>query len=219
MKWNKKFKYPESTKSIQKSFKAKLPSVSTILKETMSDEKKLAIQKWMERVGNEEAKKIKKDASSRGDKMHIYIDNFLSKRKMLQLEDDKPYKMAQTIIENGIKGHLKEIWSTEAVLYFPEKYVGITDLVGKMDNDLETVIDFKQSNTPKQEKYCEDYFLQLAAYILAHDKVYKTTITQGIILLCTENYMFQSFVLDGEKLEKYKKLFLERIEQYYKKLR
>jgi uncharacterized protein (UPF0335 family) len=61
MKWNKKFKYPESTKSIQKSFKAKLPSVSTILKETMSDEKRLAIQKWMERVGNEEAEKIIKE--------------------------------------------------------------------------------------------------------------------------------------------------------------
>ena len=215
MKWNKKFKYPESTKSIQKSFKAKLPSVSTILKETMSDEKKLAIQKWMERVGNEEAEKIKKDASSRGDKMHIYIDNFLSKRKMLQLEDDKPYKMAQTIIENGIKGHLKEIWSTEAVLYFPEKYVGITDLVGKMDNDLETVIDFKQSNTPKQEKYCEDYFLQLGAYSLAHNTVYNSRITQGVILLCTVDYLFQEFIIEGNQLIEFQNKFLERVEQFY----
>ena len=80
-----------------------------------------------------------------------------------------------------------------------------------------TIIDFKQSNNPKQEKFCDDYFLQLAAYIMAHDKVYNTKISQGIILLSTENYMFQRFDLFGEKLDFFKKLFLEKTDEYFKK--
>ncbi len=218
MKWKEKFQYPESTKTLQKSFKSKIPSVSLILKETMPEEKKIALKNWIERVGKTEADKIKIDASKRGDLMHGYIEKFLKKENLKPQEGtDKAYEMAKVIIKNGLENNLEEIWKTEAVLYFPDRYLGITDLVGIM-NSKTTIIDYKQSNNPKQEKYCDDYFLQLAAYILAHDKVYNTKISQGIILLATESFMFQRFVLDGEKLEKYKNLFLERIDQYYKKL-
>ena len=41
MKWNKKFQYPESIKSLKKTFESNIPSVSLILKETMPEEKKL----------------------------------------------------------------------------------------------------------------------------------------------------------------------------------
>ena len=76
-------------------------------------------------------------------------------------------------------------------------------------------MDFKQSNKPKIEQFIEDYFLQLAAYSLAHNKVYSTKITQGVVLICTKNNLFQSFKIEDEKLIKYEKKFLEKVNQYY----
>ena len=37
---------------------------------------------------------------------------------------------------------------------------------------METVVDFKQSNRPKREEWIEDYYMQIAAYAMAHDYVY-----------------------------------------------
>ena len=217
MKWNKKFHYPESIKSLKKTFESNIPSVSLILKETMPEEKKLALRNWMEKVGIKEAEKIKIDASKRGALMHNYIEKFLENKLSKPKDDtDKAYKMAKVIIKNGLEGNLEEIWKTEAILCFPGRFLGITDLVGVV-NSKPSIIDYKQSNSPKQEKYCEDYFLQLAAYVLAHDKVYNTKIEQGIIFLATESFMFQRFVLEGERLEKYKELFLERVNKFNSK--
>ena len=53
------------------------------------------------------------------------------------------------------------------------------------------------------------------AYSLAHNKVYGSNITQGAILLCTKENIFQRFIIEGERLINYQKLFLEKVEQFY----
>ena len=77
MKWNKKFQYPESIKSLKKTFESNIPSVSLILKETMPEEKKLALRNWMEKVGIKDSQKSKIDASKISAFMHNYIEKFL----------------------------------------------------------------------------------------------------------------------------------------------
>ena len=79
----------------------------------------------------------------------------------------------------------------------------------------ESIIDFKQSNKLKREEWIEDYYLQLGAYSLAHNVVYNSRITQGIILLCTVDNVFQDFRIEGEKLIEYQNKFLEKVNQYY----
>ena len=79
----------------------------------------------------------------------------------------------------------------------------------------ETIIDFKQSNKPKKEEWIEDYYLQLGAYSLAHNVVHNSKITQGIVLLCTVDNLFQDFRIQGAKLEEYQNKFLEKVEQFY----
>ena len=69
----------------------------------------------------------------------------------------------------------------------------------------ETIIDFKQSNKPKKEEWIEDYYLQLGAYSLAHNVVYNSKITQGIVLLCTVDNLFQDFRIQGEKTRRISK--------------
>ena len=108
----------------------------------------------------------------------------------------------------------QEIWGTEATLYYPGKYAGTCYACGVYEGQ-ETIIDFKQYNKPKKEEWIEDYYLQLGAYSLAHNIVYNSRITQGIVLLCTVDNLFQDFRIQGEKLEEYQNKFLEKVEQYY----
>jgi ATP-dependent exoDNAse (exonuclease V) beta subunit len=194
----------------------KLPSVTSILQATQSEEKKTSLANWKLRVGATEANRIKNDASSRGTSMHTHLEKYLLGQLNLELleeEDNKSKKMADEIIELGIKGKLSEIYGTEATIYYPHKYAGTCDAVGVYEGQ-ETIIDFKQSNQPKKEEWIEDYYLQLGAYSLAHNVVYNSRITQGIILLCTVDNLFQDFRIQGKKLEECQGKFLEKVEQY-----
>jgi len=222
MQWNNKFAYPKSMRSIVSGSrmyavnKEKLPSVTSILQATQSEEKKASLANWKARVGATEANRIKNDASSRGTSMHSFLEKYLLGQLNLELLEieNKSKKMADEIIEQGIKGKLSEIWGTEATLYYPEKYAGTCDAVGVYEGQ-ETIIDFKQSNKPKKEEWIEDYYLQLGAYSLAHNTVYNSKITQGIVLLCTVDNLFQDFKIQGEKLEEYQSKFLEKVKQFY----
>ena len=194
----------------------KLPSVTSILQATQSEEKKASLTNWKARVGAAEANRIKNDASSRGTSMHSHLEKYLLGQLNLELleEENKSKKMADEIIEQGIKNKLSEIWGTEATLYYPGKYAGTCDACGVYEGQ-ETIIDFKQSNKPKKEEWIEDYYLQLGAYSLAHNVVHNSNITQGIVLLCTVDNLFQDFRIQGVKLEEYQNKFLEKVEQYY----
>ena len=225
MQWNNKFIYPKSMRSMVSGSRMyainqeKLPSVTSILQATQGEEKKASLANWKARVGTAEANRIKNDASSRGTLMHSHLEKYLLGQLNLELikeEDNKSKKMADEIIEKGIRGKLSEIFGTEATLYYPGKYAGTCDAVGVYEGQ-ETIIDFKQSNKPKKEEWIEDYFLQLGAYSLAHNIVYNSRITQGIILLCTVDNLFQDFRIQGKKLQEYQNKFLEKVEQYYHK--
>ena len=226
MKWNNKFIYPKSTRSIVNGSRhysienSNLPSVTAILSATKSEEDKAALAAWKERVGHKEAERIKNDASRRGTSMHTYLESFLRNKFNLELieEDNKAKKMAEEIIDNGLKKNLSEVWGAEATLYYPGKYAGTADCLG-IYNNRQSILDFKQKNKATREEYIEDYFLQLGAYSLAHNTVYKSRITQGVILLCTVDYLFQEFVIEGNQLIEFQNKFLERVEQFYHQLR
>ena len=222
MKWKNKFNYPKSTRSIEDGYRKyflgeeKLPSVTTILSATKSEEEKAALANWKERVGFKEANRIKTEASSRGTSMHSYIEDYLRGRiNESFFESNEQYKnMAKEIIEKGIDNKLDEIYGIEETLYYPEQYAGTADLIGVYQGN-DVVIDFKQSNKPKKTDYIQDYFLQLGAYTLAHDVVHGTKMKAGIILLCTKDILFQEFKIEGAELEMYQNLFLGRVKKFY----
>ena len=153
MKWNNKFTYPKSTRSIINGSRhysldgSNLPSVTTILKATQSEEDKARLADWKKRVGHMEAERISTEAKNRGSSMHSYLEKYLLgllNQELLE-EDNQSKKMADIIVENGIKNKLSEIWGVEATLYFPNKYAGTADCIGIYEGK-ETLIDFKQAN-------------------------------------------------------------------------
>ena len=111
MQWNNKYIYPKSTRSIVDGSRhysvneERLPSVTTILKATESEEKKASLQAWKQRVGLKQAEIITREASSRGSSMHEYLEKFLLGKLNLDLLGDntKERMMADQIIENGLR--------------------------------------------------------------------------------------------------------------------
>ena len=109
MKWNKLYNYPPSTRSTTDGLrtydvgKEKLPSVTTILQATQSPEKQASLAKWKEKVGEEQAARIKQQAASRGSNMHLHLERHLLGQGHLDLtEEGKTAKaMADVIIEKG----------------------------------------------------------------------------------------------------------------------
>ena len=224
MKWNKLYYYPPSTRSTTDGIrtydigKEKLPSVTTILSATQTEEKKASLARWQAKVGKNEATRVKQQAASRGSNMHLFLEKFILGQGHDDLtEEGKTAKsMAQTVIDKGL-GELQEIWGSEVTLWYPDLYAGATDLVGVYDYE-DSIIDFKQSNKPKRREWIDDYFMQLAAYAMAHNQIYDTQISQGVILMCTPDNYFQKFQIKGKEFKEYKYKFLERVDKYYREV-
>ena len=222
MKWNKKFIYPKSTRSLINGKRhydigtnEKLPSVTTILQATQSEEKRKKLAEWRERQGAQAADRIKDIAALRGTSMHTYLEGYITDQRHLDLTalGKEAGRMANIIIRSGL-GDLEEIWGTEVTLYYPGLYAGATDVAG-IYNGRESIIDFKQTNKPKRREWIEDYFIQLAAYAMAHNHVYDTQIHQGVILMCSKDGFFQKFVVSDKEFKEYKYAFLEKVDYYH----
>jgi len=221
MKLNFKFNYPKSIRAYHNGQRLydvnseKLPSVTTILNATKSEREKAKLEEWRKRVGTKAADLISKQALSRGSSMHDFLEKFILNQLNLDLLGDNSLEkqMADQIIENGLRNDLSEVYGVEATLYYPRKYAGAADLLGVYMGK-ETILDFKTGNKPRRDEWNDEYYLQLGAYSLAHDKVYGTNIKQGVILLCTKDLMFQRFIVDAERLKDCQKRFLERVELY-----
>ena len=122
--------------------------------------------------------------------------------------------MAQKVIEVGLTP-VEEYFGSEVTLHYPGLYAGSTDLVC-LHNSMETIVDFKQANRPKSKDWIEDYFLQIAAYAMAHDYVYRSEIRQGVIMICTPDLYYQEFKIQDAELRNWKHKWLARLDQYNK---
>ena len=194
----------------------KLPSVTTILSATQSDEKKKSLADWRARMGAQSADRIRDISAMRGTAMHRYLEAFIdgTGHKDLTSVGKEAEPMARRIIESGL-GELDEVWGQEVTLYYPGLYAGATDIVGVYEGQ-PAIIDFKQTNKPKKREWISDYFCQLGAYCMAHNYVYGTKIQKGVILMCSKDLLFQKFEVEGNDFVKHQHDFLRKIDQYYK---
>ncbi len=206
----------------------KLPSVTTILDKTKSQEKIQALHNWRRRVGVEKAQEITTEAANRGTRMHTYLEQYV-KDGMIKERGSNPFSwpshaMAQMVIDQGLR-NVNEFWGIEVPLYFPRIYAGTTDGAGLHLNQ-ESILDYKQTNRPKKREWIDDYFVQLCAYAEAHNEVYGTKIRKGVILMCVKPEIdhnnsiikppeYQEFVLEGAEYDKYRDQWWRKVEQYY----
>jgi len=196
--------------------KEKLPSVTTILDATQPAEKRESLLRWKERVGEEAAERIKTSAAERGTAMHKILEKYVLEEGYLDQTDvgKQAHNMAIQIIQSGLSS-VTEYYGTECTLYYPGLYAGQTDLVG-IHKGQDAIIDFKQSNKPKRLEWIGDYKLQLAAYAMAHNILFNTQITKGVVMMCTVDNYYQEFIIEGEEFKKNMHNFLRRVDEYYR---
>ena len=190
-----------------------LPSVTTILSATKD---MTHLNEWRDKVGHAKAQQITTEAAGVGTAMHGNLERFLC--GMQRQPGNNPVhvqanKMADVIIENGLS-KVNEVWAMEQSLYFPGLFSGTTDLVGVHDGE-PAVMDHKQSNKPKKAEWVEDYYLQLMAYIMAHNEVYGTDIKKGVIFMCCRDLTYQQFTLEPADFNKWQDAWLKKVEEFY----
>ena len=191
----------------------RLPSVTTILSATKD---MTALNEWRDRIGWDKAQAITTEAAGIGTAMHNNLERFIAgieRQPGNNAVHVQANKMADVIIEKGLS-RVNEVWAIEQSLYFPGLYSGTTDLVG-VHSDEPAVMDYKQTNKPKKEEWIEDYKIQLVAYILAHNEVYKTDIRKGVVFMCSRALEYQEFTLLPSEFNKYQDLWLGKVEEYY----
>lgn len=194
-----------------------VPSVTTILDKTKPEEAKQALRNWRKRVGEKKAAEITKEAAGRGTRMHKWLEDYVTTGETGD-PGSNPYsqqshKMAHIIIEQGLS-KASEFWGTEVPLYFPQVYAGTTDCLG-VYNGKPAILDFKQTNKPKKTEWISDYFMQLCAYATAHNEVHGTDIKQGVILMCSKDFKYQTWTIEGEDFEEYSRQWWSRVGEYY----
>ena len=223
MRRNNSYRYPTTKRETIDGLrhynindKEKLPSVTTILDKTQTAEKRESLQRWKERVGEEQAEKIKDQAAERGTAMHKILEKYIVDVGYVDLTNvgKDAHNMAIQIIQSGLI-NVTEFYGTECTLHYPGLYAGQTDLVA-IHKGKDAIIDFKQTNKPKKREWVDDYCLQLAAYAMAHNFIYKTKIDKGVIMMCSKDNFYQEFVVEGLEFQKYKHNFLRRVDEYYK---
>jgi genome maintenance exonuclease 1 len=203
---------PDSGNRVYDFQGTRLPSVTTVLSATKNQ---AFLTRWKNKVGAHEAERIKNLSSKRGTAMHKFLESHI---QGIGYDDLTPIgcqakPMAQKVIEKGFKS-VEEYYGSEVMLYYPGLYAGSTDLICLHD-DLETVVDFKQANNPKKKEWIEDYFIQVAAYAMAHDELYKSTIRQAVIMICTPDLYYQEFKIQDQNLRSYKHKWLKRLDMYH----
>ena len=192
-----------------------VPSVTTILSST-KDKKHL--DEWANRVGQDEAERIKNEAATVGTHMHNVVERMLLNRPLetprtwLQV---KGYRMGYTLIEKFFP-HVDEAWGTEVPLLYAGCYAGTSDFIG-VYKGTPCIVDFKQTNKMKRRAWIEDYFVQLAAYAVAHNHQHGTDINQGVILMVAQDGEVQEFVSVGREFDSYCDQWWRRVEAHAKK--
>ena len=184
----------------------KLPSVTTVI----GAQKKEAIMAWRKRVGEEEANKISRKASSRGTNVHTLCEQYLNNDKLGDVMPDAK-EMFRSLVPllnriNNIHYQEQALWSEQLGL------AGRVDCIGEFDGVL-SVIDFKTSKKIKERDNILDYFWQETAYALMYEELVGEPINQLVTIMAVDNEQPLLFI---EKTENHIEGLVKAIDFYHK---
>lgn len=194
-----------------------LPSVTTILDKTKPREKREALANWKKRVGDKEAQRIVTEAANVGTVMHNILEYWV-KNEDYDPGNNVVHRQAKAmaqVVKEHVQPNLDEVWGSEVNLYYPGLYAGTTDLLGVWKGQ-PAIMDFKQTNKPKKREWIEDYFLQGAAYSLAHNALYETDIKSIAIFMCSRDCEWQLFEVKADEFQHWADKWAARVEQFYR---
>ena len=139
---------------------------------------------WRKKVGNKEADRITKAATSRGTDMHTLTEHYLKNDDLptVQPISDFLFKIAKTELNK-----INNIYALEGPLYSKQLGVaGTVDCIAEYNGEL-AIIDFKTSKKPKPRNWVEHYFVQCMAYGCMLYEMRDIPIKKLVIIMACEN--------------------------------
>ena len=188
---------------IEEPFKA--VSITSVI----SHYNKEIFEKWRKRVGEDEANKVTRQATSRGTDAHTLIEHHLLNKELPQVQPISEYlfKIAKPELDR-----INNIYTLEGSLY--SKFLGVAgtvDCIAEFDGEL-SVIDFKTSKKPKPREWIDHYFVQCCAYACMLHELTGIPVKKFVIIMtCTNG---EVVVYEERDKEKYIRLLIQYIKKF-----
>jgi len=183
----------------------KLVSITSVI----SHFNKETFANWRKRVGDEEADKITRKATSRGTDMHLLVEHHLKNENLPSVQplSDMLFKISKPALSR-----INNIYALEGSLY--SKFFGIAgtvDCIAEYDGEL-SIIDFKTSKKPKPREWIEGYFVQCCAYACMLHELTGLSVKKFVIIMACENGEVE--VYQEYNKEKYIKLLTKYVKKF-----
>jgi len=164
---------------------------------------------WRKKVGNEEAERITKAATSRGTDMHTLVEHHLKNEELPKVQplSDFLFKISKTELNR-----INNIYALEGSLYSKQLGIaGTVDCIAEYDGEL-AIIDFKTSKKPKPREWIEHYFVQCMAYGCMLYELTGISVKKLVIIMACENG--ECVVYEERDKSKYIKLLSKYIRKF-----
>ena len=183
----------------------KLVSITSVISHINREK----FREWRARVGNEEANRVTKRATSRGTDMHTLVEHHLKNEELPEVQPLSQFlfKQAKPDLSN-----IDNIYAIEQSLFSKELGIaGTVDCIAEYNGEL-AIIDFKTSAKPKPEKWVEDYYVQCAAYACMLYELTGIIVKKFVIIMSCEDG--ECKVYEQYDKGKYIKLLSEYIREF-----
>ena len=184
------------------------PSITTILQETMSKEKKESLENWKEQ--EIAAEYITQEAAIIGTETHKLIENHIN--EVRQMDEVRLLSVAHFNNLIPFLQKINDVHGTELRLYSNKmKLAGTSDCIANYEGEL-SIIDYKTKRSDQKEEWMKDHFIQGTAYAQMFKELTGIEVKQVVILVSSEKNSRMEFV---KNTEDYKDLLNQRLNQYY----
>ena len=135
----------------------KLVSITSVI----SHYNREIFREWRAKVGEKEANKVTKQATSRGTDMHTLAEYYLKNSKLPSVQplSEMLFKQAKPTLDKIDNIHAQE----QSLFSYQLGVAGSVDCIAEYEGEL-AIIDFKTAKKPKPKKWVDHHFVQCAAY-------------------------------------------------------
>jgi CRISPR/Cas system-associated exonuclease Cas4 (RecB family) len=190
----------------------KYPSITTAL--GYRDRGKWA--KWRANIGEEEAKRITRHATTRGTAVHNIAERYINNEEdYIRTPGDRmPHVLhSWTTLRKVINDKVGKVYMQECPLYSSVlKVAGRVDCIAEFDGEL-SIVDFKTSGRIKERSEISSYFMQECAYALMFEERTGIAVNQLVTLMVVDGD--DKPIIFKENTEDWVDPLIEELTYYY----
>lgn len=158
----------------------KLVSITSVI----SHYNREIFREWRAKVGEKEANKVTKQATSRGTDMHTLAEYYLKNSKLPSVQplSEMLFKQAKPTLDKIDNIHAQE----QSLFSYELGVAGSVDCIAEYEGEL-AIIDFKTAKKPKPKKWVDHHFVQCAAYACMLYEMTGIVVKKFVIIMSCED--------------------------------